>query len=132
MRRAVTARPEQLSSAGSVAWPSTTELTPREALGPVLPVAPSCPETKCVPGARDDAKSCGQPLPRCEYKQILPATGRGASLGSPHRFPDEINACSVKGRLAQQVAGRLGPRLAPALQIHVQAQVSQDLADSQC
>ena len=97
MRWAVTARPEQLSSAGSVAWPSSTELTPREALGPALPVALSCPETKCVPGARDDAKGCGQPLPRCECKQILPATGHGASRGSLHRFPDEINACSGQG-----------------------------------
>lgn len=84
MRWAVTARPEQLSSAGSMAWPSSTDLIPREGLSPALPVAPSCPETKCVPRARDDAKGCGQPLPRCECKQILPATERGASLGLPH------------------------------------------------
>lgn len=77
------------------AWPGppSTELTPREGLGPALPVAQSCPESKHVPGARDDAKGCGESLPRCEWKQIPPATGHGVSLGSPHRFPDEINAC---------------------------------------
>ena len=69
------------------AGPPSTELTPREGL------APSCPESKRVPGARDAAKGYGEYLPRCEWKQIPPATGRGASLGSPHRFPDEINTC---------------------------------------
>lgn len=69
----------QSSRAVQEAWPGPppTELTPREGLGPALPVAPSRPESKRVPGARDDAKGCGEYLPQCEWEQIRQLQGVG-------------------------------------------------------